>query len=136
MPLDNSCLASSYVERKVTHDRNVPPLILLDEESDTDDRSPVWKRVDFTRLNAELDELAKGNLKLDIVEMYDKSELLFLCEETARRTTAAHAVLEEITKDYEVDLTKQDLLKVTHRLYMTDDTLENMGTTGLRTQLK
>mgnify|MGYP002804675832 CR=1 FL=1 len=92
--------------------------------------------MDFIRLNAELDELVTENLQLDIVEMYDKSELLFLCKEAARCATAAHAVLEEIAKDYDVDLTKKDLLKVTHRLYMTDDTLENMRTTGLRTQLK
>ena len=39
VPFDNSCLAGGYMERKVTHNRNVAPLVLLDEGLEADEKS-------------------------------------------------------------------------------------------------
>ena len=107
MSFDPLCSASGHTKEKATYVKDIATLITFnDTETEFAYRNTSQRRVDFARLNSELDEIVKGNLSLDSVNEYNSTELLFLCKEAARRAIAAHAIIEELAKEFDVDLTK------------------------------
>ena len=108
MSFDSPCLVRDHMKAKSTHEKGIATWIALDgnAETGTAEKSAPQRRVDISKLKSELDEIVKGNINIDFINEYDSSELLFLCKEAVRRAMAAHAIIEELAKEFEVDLTK------------------------------
>ena len=93
------------------------------------------RHLNIAQLKIKFGEIIDRIISVDRLTKYNK-ELKYLIKVTMRKVKDAHKSLAEAAEELDVDLSKYKNLKHNYRMEFSDEEIEEMGITSLRSHIK
>lgn len=88
------------------------------------------------KFKVDLEALILGTISSDRLKTYQDDELMFMCKSITWKAKNLHERIEETAAEMGVDIKRSKLLQKSNRVDFTEKDIENMNTSGRRTQIK